>query len=221
MKSLFVDITLLLLIAININFTGCSSMKNNGRVTKLPDDKNAYFNHPEIIQNSNKEGDFILRNKNKDVEKAADIKDVVEKMRRILIESKGMGLAAPQVGENIKVALIMRMDKENKPVEVYTNPEIKWVSEETEIDYEGCLSVREGIGKVARSKKVKVKYQTINDQVMVEEISGLTARIFQHEVDHLAGILFVDKRTGDPLITLEEYLKIKEKRKAAEKNSVQ
>ncbi len=196
-------------------------MKNNGRVTKLPDDKNAYFNHPEIIQNSNKEGDFILRNKNKDVEKAADIKDVVEKMRRILIESKGMGLAAPQVGENIKVALIMRMDKENKPVEVYTNPEIKWVSEETEIDYEGCLSVREGIGKVARSKKVKVKYQTINDQVMVEEISGLTARIFQHEVDHLAGILFVDKRTGDPLITLEEYLKIKEKRKAAEKNSVQ
>ena len=79
------------------------------------------------------------------------------------------------------------------------------------------MSVKEGIGKVVRSLKIKVKYQTIDDRVVEEEVTDIIARIFQHEVDHLSGILFIDKKTDDPLITLEEYLKIKEERKAAGK----
>ncbi len=221
MKSLFANITLLLLVfllvAVNINLMGCSFMKKDDRITKLPDNKKAYFNHPEIVQNNTKEGNFILRNLNKDVVNAAEVMEIAEKMRRILIESKGLGLAAPQLGVNKKVVVIMRVDKENKPIEVCINPEITWMSEEKEIDYEGCLSVREGIGKVARSIKIKVKYETIGDQVVEEEITGMAARIFQHEIDHLAGILFIDKKTSDPLITLEEYLEIKEKRKSAGK----
>lgn len=219
MKSFFENRKLVLLVlslvTVAIHLTGCSFMKKNDRTTKLQDDKKSYFNHPEIIQNNNKEGNIILGNENADVENTTEIMELVEKMQRILTESKGLGLAAPQVGVNKKVVVIRRVDKENKPIEVYINPVIKWMSEEKETDYEGCLSVREGIGKVVRSKRIKVRYQTIDDRELEDDVTGMTARIFQHEVDHLAGILFIDKKTDDPLITLEEYMKIKEERKAA------
>lgn len=201
-----------LLSMLTISLIGCSTMKKNAPAVESPEKDNAYFNNPNIIQNNTEKGDRILRNKNTSVRNSKEIIELSERMRAILIESKGLGLAAPQVGVNKKVALIKRVDKVDKPIEVIINPEILWMSDEKEADYEGCLSVRQGIGKVARSTRIKVRFQDMDDRIIEDELSGMAARIFQHEYDHLNGILFIDKKTDDPFISLEEYLEIKKKR---------
>lgn len=204
---------LVLLVMLNISLIGCSTMKKDAPVVKGPKKDNTYFNHPDIVQNNTKEGDLILRQKNKSIRNSGEIIELTEKMRSILIESKGLGLAAPQIGVNKMVALITRVDKVDKPIEVIINPEILWMSDEKEADYEGCLSVSQGVGKVARSTRIKVQFRNMDNQIIEDELSGMAARIFQHEYDHLNGILFIDKKTDDPFLSLEEYLEIKKMRK--------
>lgn len=106
----------------------------------------------------------------------------------------GVGLAASQVGLSRRVVAVMRYDKPGCPFEVYPNIYIDYYSEETQTGPEGCLSIPDKAGEVERSQRVVVRY---TDPATLSEVrdtvDGYTAVIFQHEVDHLEGILFTDR----------------------------
>ena len=108
----------------------------------------------------------------------------------------GVGLAAPQVGLNRRVVAVMRYDKPGYPFEVYPNIHIEHFSDLKQIGPEGCLSIPEIAGDVERSQQVVIRYtdpETLSE--VRETVDGYTAVIFQHEVDHLDGILFTDRLT--------------------------
>ncbi len=109
---------------------------------------------------------------------------------------KGLvGLAAPQVGYCVKIILVdlLADGKINLggDLRVYLNPEITWFSDDREEWYEGCFSTDHVRGIVNRPAKVKVKYLGLDGTAQIEELAGYTARIFQHEVDHLNGKEFI------------------------------
>lgn len=111
-----------------------------------------------------------------------------------------VGLAAPQVGVSKRIILvdILADGKGNVgDLRVYINPEITWVSDDKEKWYEGCWSTDKVCGIVARPKSIKMKAYTPEGLITEGEHSGYTARIFQHEVDHLNGHEFVDLITDD------------------------
>ncbi len=109
-----------------------------------------------------------------------------------------VGLAAPQVSVSKRIILVdlgvSVNRKELGELKVYVNPEIVWQSEESEIGREGCYSVDSSLcGLVERSSCIKIKAWDRFGELLEEELSGFTARIFQHEVDHLNGIRFPDR----------------------------
>lgn len=109
---------------------------------------------------------------------------------------KGIGLAAPQVGVSkriIVVGLPKKHDDENFPITLMINPVILSKSPETDIDEEGCLSLPGLTGKVQRSTSVEVEWYDNKGKKMKKNIVGYGARVIQHEVDHLDGILISDK----------------------------
>ena len=107
--------------------------------------------------------------------------------------TKGVGIAAPQVGILKRIIWIQRFDKENEPFEVYFNPEIKKYSEMKQDVMEGCLSIpdtREMLHN--RAYAIFLEYDNRKGERKCEMIEAFTAVIFQHEIDHLEGILFTD-----------------------------
>lgn len=108
-------------------------------------------------------------------------------------ENEGIGIAAPQVGINRNVFWVQRMDKVNKPYEFYINPKIIWYSDLKQLGPEGCLSIPDIRGDVMRSYAIQISYYTIDGAHHTEVIEGFTAVIFQHEYDHLNGILFTQR----------------------------
>ena len=115
-------------------------------------------------------------------------------MRVLLVTSPE--LAAPQVGLNRRVVAVMRYDKPGYPFEVYPNIHIEHFSDQKQTGPEGCLSIPEIAGDVERSQQVVIRYtdpETLSE--VRETVDGYTAVIFQHEVDHLDGILFTDRLT--------------------------
>ncbi|SHF31754.1 peptide deformylase [Caloramator proteoclasticus] len=136
-----------------------------------------------------KVGDDVLRKISKPVVKFDKrLKILVEDMIDTMYEADGVGLAAPQVGILKRVIVI---DVGDGP-KAYINPEIIY-EEGEQIDDEGCLSVPNRRGPVKRPYKVKVKAQDINGNEFIEEGEELLARAFCHEIDHLNGVLFIDK----------------------------
>jgi len=105
----------------------------------------------------------------------------------------GIGIAAPQVGINRNVIWVQRFDKEGEPFELYLNPKIVWSSALLRKGMEGCLSIPDISGNVLRNYTIKLAYQDKNGKQQEEIIEGFTAVIFQHETDHLKGILFTDR----------------------------
>lgn len=118
----------------------------------------------------------------------------------------GVGIAGPQVGLNRRVVAVQRFDKEGEPFEVYPNIRIVWKSDSVEFGPEGCLSVPDRREDVARSTEIVIEYTAINGPYspsspdsnlalipVRDTISGFTAVIFQHEVDHLDGVLYIDR----------------------------
>lgn len=111
----------------------------------------------------------------------------------------GVGLAAPQIGINRRVVAVQRVDKEGEPIEVYPNIRIEEFRGDKETGPEGCLSVPDMRGDVLRYRDITVVYTDINSdrpdqpREIREDVSGFAAVIFQHEVDHLDGILYTDK----------------------------
>ena len=109
-------------------------------------------------------------------------------------EQDGVGIAAPQVCLNRRVIAGQRFDKPGEPFEVYPNIRITGVHGPEELGAEGCLSVPGRRGNVMRSRNVDIAYvspRTLKDTV--ESVHGFTAVIFQHECDHLDGVLYIDK----------------------------
>ncbi|MCF6462702.1 peptide deformylase [Clostridium sp. Cult1] len=134
-------------------------------------------------------GDPILRKKSREVTEVSErIRTLIEDMVDTMYENKGVGLAAPQVGVLRRVVVI---DIGDGPIKLI-NPEI--IETEGEyIDIEGCLSVPNRAGTVKRPERVKVKYLDETGEEKTIEGTGLLAKALCHEIDHLNGILFIDK----------------------------
>lgn len=118
-------------------------------------------------------------------------------------DANGLGLAAPQVGESIKVCVIDLSDDNPRYAEtneskqmVLFNPKVKFLSDESIAMYEGCLSVPGLRGLVPRCQKIEVTYLDSDGEKQVIEATDMLAIVFQHEIDHLYGKLYVD-RTED------------------------
>lgn len=117
--------------------------------------------------------------------------DDAERMIAIMHGARGVGLAAPQVGSLRRLAVVMT--GEDTPPTVLCNPEITWRSEEQEHDYEGCLSIGEISVEVARAVAIRVRSQDVHGAVFEIEPEGFAARVIQHELDHLDGVLILDR----------------------------
>lgn len=105
----------------------------------------------------------------------------------------GVGIAAPQVGINRNLIWVKRFDKVGEPFELYLNPKITWRSKLLRKGLEGCLSIPDTMGQVLRSYTIRLTYQDVQGEHREELVEGFTAVIFQHETDHLYGILFTDR----------------------------
>jgi len=136
-------------------------------------------------------GDPVLREKSKNVEKIDDdIREILDGMIETMRDISGIGLAAPQVGINLRMFVV---EAEEGVVKKVINPEFLEYSKDCVDHEEGCLSVPGIHKKVKRPESLKVRYLNENGESIEEELEELWARAFQHENDHLEGILFVDK----------------------------
>lgn len=135
-------------------------------------------------------GDPILRQKAKKVEVFDENLDsILEEMIETMYVEDGVGLAAPQVGLSLRMFV---MDYGEGPIKV-VNPQIVEKSEETEVDEEGCLSLPDIFEDVERARWIRVRFQNEKGEWVEAEYEGYPARVFQHEYDHLDGILFIDR----------------------------
>jgi peptide deformylase len=138
------------------------------------------------------------------------IDDMFETMR----DAPGVGLAAPQIGESLRVVVVEYTDDEREDARpkkyVLVNPEIVRESEETVTDLEGCLSVPGLAGEVERFEAVTVQAKNRFGKPIKLKASGWLARIFQHEIDHLNGVLYIDRATRVFQPTPEEMEQIKD-----------
>lgn len=143
------------------------------------------------IRNIREEGDEVLRKKSKEIDVINDrIIELAKDMTETMHEAEGVGLAAPQVG--ILKRLIV-VDVGDGPIEL-VNPRI--MSQEGEkTEAEGCLSIPGVVGEVKRPYKVVVEALNLKGEEIVIEGEGILARVMCHEIDHLDGILFIDKAT--------------------------
>ncbi len=136
------------------------------------------------------------------------IDDMIETMR----EYEGIGLAAPQVHEKVRLALIGidegRGDNHSIRVLPVVNPEVKPIGSDTAEDWEGCLSLPKLRGRVVRPERIQVKALDRRGNRIDMDLEGYPARVAQHEIDHLDGILFVDRmKSFETLTFLDEYAK--------------
>lgn len=133
-----------------------------------------------------KDGDKRLLKKSKRVAKIDDsIRELAENLVETMKSANGVGLAAPQVGV-LKQVIIVLVNEEPK---VMINPEIVFTSEEKEIGEEGCLSIPQTFIEKERFSKITVKYRNLQGHPHLETHEGLVARVIQHEIDHLFGVL--------------------------------
>ncbi len=130
------------------------------------------------------------------------LKFLINDMKKTMYEANGVGLAAPQI--NVSKRIFVADDGESG-FEAYINPEWQPDGEEMIKDTEGCLSVPEFFGEVERYANVTVRYQDIHGKKRMKKVSGLLARCVQHEVDHLNGVLFIERA-----ITLHKGPKVDE-----------
>ena len=139
-----------------------------------------------------------LRAKNKAIDSFDDaLAKTAREMFALMYDTKGVGLAAPQVGLNIKLLVFNATgDPENSESEiVLCNPTIKSKSKDKESAEEGCLSFPQIFGNVMRHVSIGIEAQNLQGEIFEIELEDWQARIFQHENDHLEGMLFIDRMT--------------------------
>ena len=121
------------------------------------------------------------------------VRRLMDDMLETMYVAPGIGLAAPQVGEALRiiVADVARDDEEKQPLRM-ANPEILWRSDELATYNEGCLSLPEHYADVTRPASIRVRYLDHENEIREMTAEGLLATVIQHETDHLEGVLFVD-----------------------------
>ncbi len=150
----------------------------------------------KVIQITEPSELLILQSVSKDINpNENDLTVLLERMYLAVTdpEEGGVGIAAPQVGINRNVIWVQRFDKSGEPFEAYINPVITWRSKLLRKGNEGCLSIPDRSGEVYRNYTIRLTYQDVKGVKQEEIIEGFTAVIFQHETDHLNGILFTDR----------------------------
>ena len=193
----------LILIFALIIFT-FSCMKNNGNFNT---DELLLINSADSIMRVLTINDSldakVLRAKSTDLSPEALMSDDYTRLCGLMLATvthpsqDGVGIAAPQVGINKRVIAVQRFDKPDRPFEVYPNIHIIHKSDSLKLGAEGCLSVPDMRGEVLRSTEIVIEYtdMTKPDSKIRETVSGFTAVIFQHEVDHLEGMIYTDRLT--------------------------
>jgi peptide deformylase len=176
---------------------------------------------PEIVQKDTPVGDKVLR---KDAEPVKESEITESKIQQILVEMKnslatqhdGVALAAPQIGVSLQIFVVnpivfdqyeiddLKLTGTDRFETVFINPKIIKISKDQKKMDEGCLSVRPWYGKVKRASRATVQAMNEKGEVFTMEGTGLLAQIFQHEIDHLYGILFTDKAKDLKEIDFEE-----------------
>lgn len=148
--------------------------------------------------------DPILKRKCEEVKTIdKEVLELIEKMKKKMIEAEGVGLAANQVGISKRIIIVLT----EKGPEAFLNPKILKKSKETEISEEGCLSLPGISLKIKRAKEVLVEAKDTDGKILQIEAKNLPAKIFQHEIDHIDGKLIIDR------IGFFERLKIRKKLK--------
>ena len=145
---------------------------------------------------------------------SVEVRALIEDMLATLREADGVGIAAPQVYEPIALFIVASRTNPRYPEaptmepEVVINPEILERSEDIIKGWEGCLSIPGIRGEVPRHRRIRAHYQTIGGKQVEREFTGFVARIFQHEDDHLRGIVFLDRlESPRDIVTEREYQK--------------
>lgn len=158
----------------------------------------------------------ILRQKAKPIDtsefRSNWLKELVEEMFLIMREKGSVGVAAPQIGVSKQVIVFStaytkrRKPEIDIPDTVLINPTLKILSKEKEFGYEGCLNGGGLIGEVPRATEIEYSGYDLEDNLITKKATGLEARILQHEIDHLEGILFFDRvENKETLMTYEEF----------------
>jgi peptide deformylase len=141
-------------------------------------------------------GDPVLKSRATLVDRFDDsLRSQVQRMAGIMNDALGVGLAAPQLGVSQRL-LVYRVGPD-APVTVLANPEIDWHSEDSEVLEEGCLSIPGIQVDVERPVHVRVRARDEEGEDRMVEASGLEARVIQHEMDHLDGVLILDRTSRD------------------------
>jgi peptide deformylase len=144
--------------------------------------------HPTLRRKAHKVTDF-----------GPDLQTLVDDMVETMRQAPGVGLAAPQINVSVRLIVVEFGSEEDEeaPKKLYTviNPEITRPSPETVLGTEGCLSVPGIVGEVERNESLTVKGFSRRGQPITIKAKGWLARIFQHEIDHLDGVVFVDRAT--------------------------
>ena len=168
-------------------------------------------------------GHPVLRQKCRPVTEVDDtLRELVADMLETMVDANGVGLAAPQVGEDIRLAVIdvshdpecvsmLKVNGEDAVLEsimplVFINPELTY-SQEKESAVEGCLSIQGIRSEVRRPMAVIAKLPQLDGSVLEIETDGLLARAIQHETDHLNGVLFVDRLSAVGKVSMKNRLK--------------
>jgi peptide deformylase len=168
-------------------------------------------------------GDQVLRTKGKRIEEIDDeIRALAGDMLETMYGASGVGLAAQQVGKALQLTVIDVSDAESRPSQMWidgeevdpkdhmplilVNPELQ-LGEELEIGTEGCLSFPEITAEISRAGKVKVNARDLQGNSVEFEAAGLLGRALQHEMDHLNGILFIDRMSSAAKVSLAGKLK--------------
>lgn len=150
-----------------------------------------------VLQTTVEQDSIILRTQSDDLKYNDPLLDQLSTRMFATVQDPahpGVGIAAPQVGINKNLIWVQRFDKADQPFEFYVNPKIIWRSQLLRRGAEGCLSIPDRKEDVIRAYSIKLQYTDRKTGKTVEEvIEGFTAVIFQHEVDHLYGILFPDR----------------------------
>ena len=168
-------------------------------------------------------GHPVLRQRCRPVTEVDDaLLQLIEDMLDTMIDAHGVGLAAPQVGEDIRLAVVdvafdpecvsfLKVNGADTDLEsimplIFINPEVV-CGQQKEIAMEGCLSIRGIRAEVRRPLAIKATLQQLDGSVLVIETDGLLARALQHEIDHLNGVLFVDRLSAVGKVSMKNRLK--------------
>ncbi|MGC6431730.1 MAG: peptide deformylase [Jejuia sp.] len=194
---------LILTISIVFCFLGCSTSKNLKGKGFSAAEKALVINGKalkpmRVYKITNTSDSLLLRKKSTYIKPNPEdlvLKTFVKRLYATVRDSLslGVGIAAPQVGVLKNIIWVQRFDKENFPFEVYLNPTINNYSETTQSVREGCLSIPDRSETLnSRSQEILIEYDTMDGAHLKETVEGFTAVIFQHEIDHLNGILYLD-----------------------------